>query len=76
MVTVRLPWLTAALRTLTPCPITTVPVRLLKTTLGRSLPMSTWMSCSRAMKEMRWLSSRGAAIWMRPALTALATGPS
>src|SRR5690606_38715644 len=73
MVTVRLPWATAAALTRTPSPITTVPVRLLNTTFGRSRPSSTSIISSMAMKLMRWVLVTGARTATLVAFRATAT---
>src|SRR5690625_882962 len=72
IVTRRLPCATAAAFTRTPSLTTTVPVRLLNTTRGRTRPSSTSSSSSMAMKRMRWLLSAGARTEIRVAFMAVA----
>ena len=62
IVTVRSPWLTAALRTTTSPPNTTVPVRLLNTIRGERRPWSILSSSSIDIKVTRSRFDLGACI--------------
>ena len=75
MVTVRLPWVTAAAVTVTLLPITTVPVRELTTTLAGASPGLSSMFSTSDMKDTRWVGSAGANTRTEEASSAVADWP-